>query len=475
VANVDGGAVSSNMTVRLNGTGGTTWNTYQRTMNAGTATNLYRDGMQYSSAGGGMTVSAANLSPGVLYAVRFWYFDDEYTTGTIQSYVNVTGGAGETLGALTNVAAANLAGGNAGLPNSLYDVRYCLYAEITAGDNGTVDVAITPNSAVNVKLNAIEVVALGEAPPRVTYSATTLNEAAANDGTVTNTLTLTLSGDAFTGSNGDDFISLGKASAGNVPSGLTAVLTRQSSSAAVLSLTGTASAHAAANSINNMSLVFSNSAFTLNQATNITGYSRADIAVTFSDPLTRSLSYDSTTFTEAPADNGSIQNTLTLSLANETFTGSNGDNLIALGKASVGNVPSGLTAVLTRQSASTAVLSLTGQASAHVATNSISNLSLTFADTAFTGGGAAGVSGYARTDLYVNFNGLVIEGPTDGVFLAWSSYPAAKYRIEVSTNLMAVGGGFHPVVTNIPATPAYNQRYVAPSGADTEFYRVVRE
>lgn len=461
--NVDGGVISSNISVRL--IGGGTWSTYERTVSSSAATNLYRDGAQTTVSG--ITVSMTNLTPGVSYGVRLWYFDNNYSIGTTQTYVNVTDGSSVNLGSLTNR-------GSAQLPSSLYDSRYSLYAEITAGSGGSIDVTVTPSSG-NTKVTALEMTALGDPPAILNYSGAVFNEADANNGTVTNMLTLTLSGDAFTGGNGDDYIALGKASAGNVPSGLTAVLTRQSSSAAVLSLTGTASAHAAANSINNMSLVFANSAFTLNQATNITGYSRTDLAVTFSDPLVRSLSYDSTTFTEAPADNGSIQNTLTISLANETFTGSNGDDLIALGKASAGNVPSGLTAVLTRQSASAAVLSLTGQAAAHAATNSISNLSLTFANTAFAGGEASGVTGYSRSDISVNYNGLLIEGPVDGVFLAWSSYPGATYRIEVSTNLTAAGGGFIPVVTNIPATPAYNRRYVAPTGADTEFYRVVRE
>jgi len=463
-ANVDGGVLSSNIAVRL--IGGGTWSTYERTMGASTATNLYRDGAQTTVSG--ITVSITNLTPGVSYGVRFWYFDNSFSIGTTQTYVNVTGGSSVSLGSLTNK-------GSAQLPNSLYDSRYCLYAEITADAAGSIDVTVTPSSG-NTKITALEVTALGTPPVgSLAYSGTVFTEAAANNGTVTNSLTLTLSGETFTGGDGDNFIALGKASAGNVPSGLTAVLTRQSSSVAVLSLTGTASAHGAADSINNLSLTLGDSAFTLGSVTNVTGYSQTDLLVTFADPLVRSLAYDSTTFTESALDNGSIQNTLTLSLANETFTGSNGDNLIALSKASVGNVPAGLTAVLTRQSTSAAVLSLTGQAAAHVATNSISNLSLTFADSAFTGGGAAGVTGYAHTDISVNFNGLLIEGPTDGVFLAWSSYPGAHYRIEVSTNLLATAGGFVPVVTNIPATPAYNQRYVAPSGANTEFYRVVRE
>lgn len=473
--NVDGGAVSSNMTVQLNAGGGSAWSVYQRTMNAGVAVSLYRDGAQYNNAGGGMTVSTGNLTPGVLYAVRFWYFDDEYTIGTVQSYVNVTDGAGEPLGTLTNVATANLAAGNAGLPNDLYDSRYCLYAEITAGDAGTVDVTITPGSAANVKLNAMEVIALGEVPPRLTYSGTVLDEADTNDGSITNTLTIMLANDSFTGSDGDNLIPVGKASVANVPAGLTAVLVLQDATTALLSLTGQAASHAAADSINDLSVTFADSAFSTHPAADVIGFSRTDLAIHFSDPLQRSLDFSSTVFYEAATDDGSIGNTLTLTLSNEQFAGSNGENFITSGKVLAANVPAGLTAVLTRQDATTAVFSLTGQAFAHVATNSITDLSLTFDDSAFSGGDAAGISGASRADLCVNFNGLVIEGPPDGVFLAWSSCPGAHYRIVVSTNLLAPDGGFVPVVTNIPATPAYNQRYIVPSGGTTGFYRVVRE
>lgn len=156
-ANVVGGSISSSITVRLLGTG--TFNAYERVMNLGAFTNLYRDGAQTTASL--MTMAISNLSPGVSYQLRLWYFDDEFSIGGTQTYVNVTDGGSVTLGALTNTYTANAASGHASLPSELYDTRYCLTASVTAGTNGTLTVSITPNAG-NTKLNAFELVAPGD-------------------------------------------------------------------------------------------------------------------------------------------------------------------------------------------------------------------------------------------------------------------------------------------------------------------------
>lgn len=171
-ANVDGGPVSSFITVRLLGSG--TFTAFQRNMNAGSATNLFRDGGQTTASG--MTLGISNLSPGAVYTLRVWYFDDEFSMGTTQTYANVTDGASASLGALTNTFAANAAAGHASLPGDLYDARYCLTAELSAGTNGNLDIAITPNAG-NTKINAMELSGIGAEPP-VSYSlSATANDA----------------------------------------------------------------------------------------------------------------------------------------------------------------------------------------------------------------------------------------------------------------------------------------------------------
>jgi hypothetical protein len=116
--------------------------------------------------------------------------------------------------------------------------------------------------------------------------------------------------------------------------------------------------------------------------------------------LIRSIAYNLTTFNEAVANDGSITATSTITLTNGTFTGTNGQ---ALAGAVVTNIPAGLTAVITKTSNTTAVLSFTGNAAAHEAVNSISNLTVTLGNTAFTGGNAAAVTGATKNNLVISF------------------------------------------------------------------------
>jgi hypothetical protein len=158
-ANVDGGSVSSSITVRLLGTG--TFGSFQRNMNNGSATNLYRDGGQNTAA---LTLAISNLAPAASYNLRVWYFDDEFSLGTTQTYVNATDGGSVTLGALTNTLTGSAANGHASLPASLYDSRYVLAAALTAGTNGQLHILISPSSG-NAKINAFELIEAGGASP----------------------------------------------------------------------------------------------------------------------------------------------------------------------------------------------------------------------------------------------------------------------------------------------------------------------
>ena len=112
------------------------------------------------------------------------------------------------------------------------------------------------------------------------------------------------------------------------------------------------------------------------------------------------LAYSATSFAEAAANDGSITATSTITLANTTFTGTNG---AALPGVTFGNVPAGLTAVVTRVDATHVTLSFSGNATAHAIANNLANLSVTFGDTSFTGNNAAAVTGYTRADLAINF------------------------------------------------------------------------
>lgn len=123
------------------------------------------------------------------------------------------------------------------------------------------------------------------------------------------------------------------------------------------------------------------------------------------------LAYSATTFTEAGANDGSIATTSTITLNGDTFTGTNGENWSSL----VSNVPAGLTAVLTRTSATTASLSFTGTAANHADANDIANLTVTFTNGYFTGGNAANIAGATTNNLVIDFAAPAGPADTDGV------------------------------------------------------------
>ena len=133
------------------------------------------------------------------------------------------------------------------------------------------------------------------------YGAGTFLETNTNNGAVSSAtaVTITLFDDTFTGTNGDDFVSDGKVSISNVPTGLTAVVTRNSDTELALTFTGTASPNADANDVSSLIFTFTNAAFTASLAASVTNAVAAssDIAIDFNDnfaPSALALSDNST-------------------------------------------------------------------------------------------------------------------------------------------------------------------------------------
>lgn len=243
--------------------------------------------------------------------------------------------------------------------------------------------------------------------PTLRYSSKTLNESLSNDGSISSSITLTLSNETLTGSNGDDLIAAGKAGVLNLPDGLTAVLTRTSATSASLTLTGNASAHDNANDVSNLTVALGDSAFASGNSEAVSGAITSNVVIDFIEP---SLVYSSTVLNEASAFDGAVNGKIVITLVggSGSFAGSNGDSLLS-GDTSVGNVPAGLTAHLVRTSATTAELSFTGNATSHANANDLSNLSISFGDSALVGISAAGVANATRADLQVNFAELGIH------------------------------------------------------------------
>lgn len=86
-------------------------------------------------------------------------------------------------------------------------------------------------------------------------------------------------------------------------------------------------------------------------------------------------------------NDGSIANSVSLkhSLYNgDKFTGTNGEDYIGSGKVTVTNLPTGLAIGITKTDDATLTVNFTSNASNHANLNDISNLTFTFANTAFT-------------------------------------------------------------------------------------------
>ena len=76
-------------------------------------------------------------------------------------------------------------------------------------------------------------------PDTLSYSGTNFTESVGNDGSISNVLTVTVSGDTFTGTDNVAFDGT-KVSFGNVPTGLSGLATKRTDTTVEISLTGSA-------------------------------------------------------------------------------------------------------------------------------------------------------------------------------------------------------------------------------------------
>ncbi|MEZ4114085.1 MAG: peptidoglycan-binding domain-containing protein [Candidatus Paceibacterota bacterium] len=231
----------------------------------------------------------------------------------------------------------------------------------------------------------------------ISYSGS-FTEAGANNGSVTGSIVATLTNDTFV----DPLTLNTHITVTNVPAGLTAVVTRDSSTQATITLTGNATSHAAANSISNLTITWLDGAFnTIALADAVTGYQKTDGAVAFDDP-TSSLAY-SGSFTEAGANDGSVTGSIVATLTDDTFV----DPITLNTHVSVSNVPAGLSAVVTRDSDTQVTFTLTGNATSHEAADDVSDLTITWLDGAFTTTATASdVTNYVKNDGVITFDNV---------------------------------------------------------------------
>lgn len=338
--------------------------------------------------------------------------------------------------------AAGYAAGGVSQPGSWFHMVQTngTLSRITFGDGGT-------NYLDDITLSAgISF----EGPTALTYSGTNFAEATANDGSISNTHVIGLTGDAFTAG---PFVLNTHYSVANVPAGLTAQLTRNSNTQVTFALTGQASPHTSSQSTGALQLTFLNPAFASVAAAGVTG-ATTNFSVTFRNAP--SLTYSRSTFNELSYGTINNQSPLLITLTGDAFV----SNLTGL--YSVSNLPVGLAVDLTRDSATQVSVRLTGIAGAHASGNTIHDLALNFLQGAFADVDADQVANNPKTDLSVVFvddlafvNTVPYEEPfesyADGFHLAGTNAWMADYY--------AIAG----VVTNDAAVNAKLTAYMARS------------
>lgn len=262
------------------------------------------------------------------------------------------------------------------------------------GAFNTVPASSVFNVSTNLSVSFID-------PSTLSYGTTIFTETVANNGAV-NGATLTLVNKSFNATNGEDLVASGKVTASNLPASLGLHVVRGATAQdATVSFSGTANAHAVANNVVNLGITFLNTAFVGANAAAVTNYTLSNLQIQFTNP--RSLAYSRTSFTEISG--GAIDNRspATITLTGDTLTGADNSDFVAANKITVGNVPFGLTAVITKTSATQLSIQFSGRATANAPGDSVSTISFTFNNTAFTAGNAIYVNGYANTGISITF------------------------------------------------------------------------
>lgn len=225
----------------------------------------------------------------------------------------------------------------------------------------------------------------------IAVSSRLFSEAAAGDGSIGNTIDLTIANGTFAGANGADLSA--SITADNVPAGLRLKAERSGTRSVKLSLAGTARASGPMDSIDDLVLKIADGAFSRQPST---GAREFTLKVSFEGAT---LAIDTPRMTAAP--DGTVDAAATLTLTGARFAGASGRDLVADGALAITGLPAGVSASAVLSGTNTATLRLTGS----LGDAQRASFALDFADTAFSGTPAAAVRGDGVSGLGT----LVIE------------------------------------------------------------------
>ena len=263
--------------------------------------------------------------------------------------------------------------------------------------------------------------------PRTLTWAGGFTESAANDGSVSGSVTATLANDSFVA----DAAGTGNFDVGaELPTGLTAVATRTSDTVVTITLTGRATNHADADDVSVIA-GFADEAFTGGAGLPSSTRSRA-FTIDFNDPAPRTLTWAGG-FTESAANDGSVTGSVTATLANDTFVA----DVVSASRYSAVKVPAGLRVAAARTGDSVVTFTLTGNATDHADADDVSNLDIAFFDSAFAGGSGIPLSQRRKGDIGVNYiDSAMTSAPTADA--------GADRTVNTGTRVTLIGRGTDP-------------------------------
>ena len=234
------------------------------------------------------------------------------------------------------------------------------------------------------------------AVPMLLYDKTIFTEDSSNDGSISDSIIITLQHDYFskTGVLSKDV----EYTAVNVPAGLSLQINATTDTTAVCKLTGQADSHTQYDNITNLNITFLDTVYSLNSSDWILNNTQ-DFSVNFFDKSPPFLVWSGDTLFENGWNDGSISNSIYMELFNETFATSSGEMF----SYTSSNVPIGLKMKIVAIDSIHASLTLTGFADHHGTTDDIKNLTVTFTDLAFTEGAASTINRYFRNDIFIKF------------------------------------------------------------------------
>lgn len=182
----------------------------------------------------------------------------------------------------------------------------------------------------------------------------------------------------------------------------------------------------------------------------------------------RSMTWSGGQFTESAANDGSISNSITVTLDNETFSAG---SLDLTTDYTVSNVPAGLAVSVTKTSDTAASITLTGNAAQHTAAGNISNLAITFTNSAFSGGNAGSVANSSRTDLAVTFNKALTI-----MFYSDADNDLEGFMLEDIDEMKRGVTGDVNLIALIDRSPGYSsdQDVLGEDFTDTRLYKIAR-